>query len=105
MSSSAISRLSTNSATVFAQGLADAIDHLHHGVIALVLEHVAHKAAIDLEVVDGQLLQIGQRRHADTEIIEGKAAAQGAQRLNQPRGIAEVADGAGFGDFSTASAL
>lgn len=68
-------------------------------MVAGVLEHVAHEAAVDLQIVHGQLLQIGQRGHAHAEVVQRKTAAQRAQGLDQPGGAGQTGDGAGLGDL------
>ncbi|MDH0373092.1 hypothetical protein N7340_15135 [Comamonas aquatica] len=79
--------------------MADVADGLHHGEIARVLEHVAHEAAVDLEVVHGQLLQVPEAGHAGAEIVQREAAAELAQLGDHGDGAVHAGDGAGFGDL------
>jgi len=57
-------------------GMADGIDRLHHCPIGRVGGDIAHEGAIDLEVIDRQILEVGKRRQPAAEIIERKSAAQ-----------------------------
>ena len=52
---------------LFAHDLADAADHLDHGAVDRIVEHVLDEPAVDLEVVHRKILQIAERRHAAAE--------------------------------------
>jgi hypothetical protein len=43
-----------------------------------ILQHVVDEAAVDLEEVHRQVLEIGERRYADAEVVEREAAAERA---------------------------
>ena len=45
------------------------------------VEHVADEAAVDLDDVHRQVLQIGERGHAGTEIVQRHLAAHRTQAL------------------------
>jgi hypothetical protein len=67
-----------------------------------VLEvRIAHEAAVDLQIVDRQILQIRQRTDASAEIIERKLASQVLQRFDEVLRLGEIADGGRFGQFET----
>ena len=51
-------------------------DHFDHGPVDLAIQHFRYKAAIYLDVVDGQMLEVGERGHAGTEVVKREAAAQ-----------------------------
>lgn len=55
---------------LLAHDMADMGDGVDHGAVAWVLQHVLDKAAIDLEVVHWQLLQVFEAGHAGAEIIQ-----------------------------------
>ena len=59
-----------------AHHLADMVDHLDHGTVDPILQHVLDEAAVDFQIVDGQVFQVGEGRHAGAEIVEREAAAQ-----------------------------
>src|SRR5690606_29000164 len=58
------------------QRLAEMIDALDEACVDVIGVHVAHKAAVDLEVVDVEGLEVGKRTDAAAEIVEGDATAQ-----------------------------
>ena len=50
-------------------------DGAHDGRVVGVIEHVAHKTLVNLELVQGQALEVGQRGVAGAKVIERKADA------------------------------
>ena len=55
-------------------------DHpLNNAHIAGIIEHVAHKAAVDLHLVDRQLLEVHQAGVAGTEVIQRELHAVGLE--------------------------
>ena len=57
-------------------GLPDITDGFYYGVINLVVQQIPDEASVDLDVVDRQVLQVGEGRHAAAEISEGETAAR-----------------------------
>lgn len=53
-----------------AQGMADVCDCPDHGRIHRFVQHVAHEGAIDLQIVDRQVLEVGERRQAAAKIVQ-----------------------------------
>ncbi|MNZ47531.1 hypothetical protein D3C78_652490 [compost metagenome] len=47
------------------------------------------------------MLQVGEGRHAGTEVVQREAVAQAFQLLDELHGILQVGDCAGFGDLET----
>src|SRR5207245_1223794 len=66
------------------QALRDTDDGADNGRIVGVDRHVADEGAIDLECIDGQMLQVAQARVACTEVIDEDARALVAQCLQRP---------------------
>ena len=60
---------------------------------------MAHELHVDLQVVDRQVLQVGEAAVAGAEVVEREAAAERRQPLGQPRGLADVLGRRGLGDL------
>jgi hypothetical protein len=56
------------------KGVGQADDPIQDGQIVRVVEHVVHKAPVDLELIHGQPLQVGQGRVAGAKVIETNLA-------------------------------
>ena len=52
-------------------------DGLYQGAVVLVARGLAHKRAVDLQLLDRQAFEVRQRRLARAEVIERKFHAQG----------------------------
>ena len=52
-------------------------DGLYQGAVVLVARGLAHKRAVDLQLLDRQAFEVRQRRIARAEVIERKFHAQG----------------------------
>ena len=65
--------------------VADLVDRLDHGAVDRIVRDVAHERAVDLQVIDRQMLEIAERRHAAAEIVERKAATERLQLADQMR--------------------
>jgi hypothetical protein len=48
--------------------------------------------AIDLEIVEGQRLEVVEGAEAGTEVVQGELAATGAQALGEGLGFLDVGD-------------
>ncbi|MNE71917.1 hypothetical protein D3C80_1678250 [compost metagenome] len=81
--------------------MADMIDHLHHGPVDRIIEHVLDEAAVDLEEVDRQVLQVSERRHPGAKVIQRETTAQSLELVDKANGAAEVGYCAGFSDLET----
>ncbi|MNJ55515.1 hypothetical protein D3C77_510100 [compost metagenome] len=79
--------------------MADMVDDFDHRAIDRVVEHVFDKTSVDFQEVYRQMLQIRERRHPGTEVIQGEPAAQAFEFVDKAYGAAQVGDGAGFGDL------
>src|ERR1700722_5264717 len=75
---------------------ADSLDSLDDSAIDRVGADVSYKAAVDLQIVDGQRLEIREGGHAAAEVIERNRRAEPAQASHQLRGAGQVADGRGL---------
>ena len=72
-------------------------DGAQHRLRAVVHDHVADEAAVDLEVRHGQRLQVRERTEAAAEIVEGDVAAQFTQPPDQRLGAHDVGHRRGLG--------
>src|SRR5688572_31877886 len=70
--------------------MTDLVDRTHHLTVDGIVQDLAHEAAVDLEEVDGEVLEIAERGKAGAEIVEREAAAELAQRLDEAVGLAEA---------------
>jgi len=68
-------------------------DPLHDGARAPVVQHAAHKGLVDLETVDGEIAQTGERRIAGTEIVEHEAHAKFAAGVDDRAHMGDVLQG------------
>ena len=76
-----------------AHDLPDFIDRFDHRKINLLIGDTPDKHAVDLQVVDRQLFQVGERRQAAAEIVQRKPATQKFERFDKALGRAEVGYG------------
>src|SRR6187551_1907729 len=77
----------------------DFIDGTNHLAIDRVVQDLAHEAAVDLEEVDREVLEVTERREARAEVVEREAAAELLQRLDEAIRLAEARDGRGLRDL------
>ncbi len=61
---------------LLAHDVADLVDRLDHRAVDRIVQHVRDEAAVDLQEIDRQVLQVAERRQADAEVVEREAAAQ-----------------------------
>ena len=67
-----------------------------NGQVVGIVEHVAHEALVDLELCNREAFEVGQRRVAGAEIIEGKSDADFPAGLDDLRDARKIFQGAGF---------
>src|ERR1700682_512488 len=79
--------------------MADLVDGTHHFPIDGVMQNLLDEAAVDLQVVDREMLQVTERRQARTEVVERELAAQFLQSLNEAVRLGETRDGGRLGDL------
>jgi hypothetical protein len=79
--------------------VADSLDGFDNGSVHGVRGDVTNESAVDLQEVDGQRLEIGERGHATAEVIEGDGRAEAPESCHQLRGAREIADGRGLGQL------
>src|SRR6185437_993600 len=79
--------------------LAYTLDRLDDRAVHPIAADVAHKRPIDLQVVYGQRLEIGERGHAAAEIIQRDRRAEITQAGHELRGAGQIADRGGFGQL------
>ena len=99
-SSSSVSCDSTPSAIVSMPKLrATSTIALHHLAVGRAGLEVAHELDVDLEVVDRQVLEVGEAAVAGAEVVEREAAAERCQPLGQRAGLVDVLRRGGLGDL------
>ncbi len=81
--------------------MADFADRPDHALVDRVVDHVADELAVDLQVIDRQVLEVGKRRQAAAEIIEGELAAEFLQGLHEVHDPRQVRYGGGLGNLET----
>jgi hypothetical protein len=79
-----------------AEGAGQADHAFDDGAVLRVVEHVVHEAAVDLEHVHRQALEVGQRGVAGAEVVQRKAHADALAARQQGRGGLDVGMGRGF---------
>src|SRR5215831_9084795 len=72
--------------------MANLVYCLHHGPVDRVTRDIAHERAIDLQVIDRKVLEVGKGRHPAAEIVERETAAQRLQLTDQMRRLGKVCD-------------
>ena len=71
----------------------------HEMLVDCVVWQVGDKAAVDLQVVNGKLLQVEEGRKADAEVVEGELRSQAPRVDIKRRALLEVTDHRALGDF------
>ena len=74
-------------------------DRADDGARAVAGQQVLDEAAVDLELVEREALQIAERRIAGAEIVERDADAERAQRVEQPQRRLAAFEEDRFGDL------
>ena len=77
----------------------DIAQRFDEDAVALVGSQVADEAAIDLQIVDVEALQVVERAEARAEIVEREAAAQLLQLADELLRHVHVGHGRGFRDL------
>src|SRR6185437_9586046 len=79
--------------------MADLVDGADHLPVDGVAQDFAHEAAVDLEVIDREVLEVPERGEAGAEVIERELAAELLQRLDEAVRLGEARDRRGLGDL------
>src|SRR5690606_33877555 len=79
--------------------VADLVDRAHHLAVDRVVQNFFDEAAVDLQEVDREVLQITERRKARAEIVEREAAADFLERVNETIRLTVARDGRSFRDL------
>src|SRR5690242_16837276 len=79
--------------------VADLVDRPHHLTVYRIAQDLAHEAAIDLEVIDREVLEVTERGEPGAEVIECELATELLQRLNEAVRLREARDRRGLGDL------
>ena len=58
-----------------AHGIADRSNRGNHGLVDPIRHQVLDEVAVDLQIIHGQVLEIGERGQAATEVVKGELAA------------------------------
>ncbi len=86
------------------QGVGHADDHPDDGAQVIAGREFAHEAAVDLERVEGEAAQVGERGVPRAEIVQRDAHARLAQRAQDRHGCAGLVHEDGFGDLQLQAA-
>jgi PAS domain S-box-containing protein len=81
------------------EGLGQAHHAVHNAQVVRVVQHVAHKALVDLDQVNRQVAEVRQRRVAGAKVVQRKPHPQRPATGHHLRCTVEVADGGGFQNF------
>ena len=68
-------------------------------LVVRAAREIVDERTVDLDGIDGQALQVAQRRMAGAEIVERDAAAGVAQRADEPGRFLDIVERRGFGDL------
>src|SRR5215469_5527557 len=71
----------------------DLVDRAHHLAIDWIAQDLAHEAAIDLEVIDREMLEVAEGGEPGAEVIERELAAELLQRLDEAVRLREARHG------------
>lgn len=74
-------------------------DRAHDGVVERIPIDLAYEQAIDLEDVDGQVLEIGERRKPAPEIVQGNRASMRVHGFDERARLRQPVDGGGLGQL------
>ena len=81
--------------------MADFADRLDHALVDAVIHDIADELTVDLQIVDGQILEVGERRQTAAEVVERELAAEGLQRLHEVNNSRQIRYGRRLGDLET----
>src|SRR6516225_4034328 len=77
----------------------DLVDRADHLAVDRIAQDLAHEAAVDLQVIDREVLEVAERGKSGAEVIERELAAELLQRLDEAVGLGEARDRRGLGDL------
>ncbi len=63
------------------------------------MQDLLDEAAVDLQEVDREVLQVAERRQAGAEVVEREAAAELLERVDEAVRLREAGDRRGLGDL------
>src|SRR5689334_17336291 len=75
------------------EALGDADDRLDHVLVDLAAREVLDEFAVELEVMDRQVLEVVEGAEPGAEVVEGQATTEGGHALGERRGLRHVGDG------------
>ena len=84
---------------LLAHALGDGDEGLHHELVGGASRQAADEVAVDLDVVEGQVLEVVEGAEARAEVVEGEAAAQAAQPVGEALGVLQVRDRGRLGEL------
>ena len=79
--------------------MADLVDRADHFTVDRIVQYFFDEAAVDLQEIDGEMLQVTERRQARAEIVERELAAEFFESLDEPIRLGEARDGRGLGNL------
>ncbi len=72
--------------------------------VVRIVDHVGDEGAVDLELVDGQALEVRERRVAGAEVVDGKPDARLAEHREHLAGTERVSHEGALGDLELETA-
>ena len=84
---------------LLAQRMGHLVHGIYHGLVYLAVGHALHKGAINFQFVDRQTLEIGERREARAEVIQGELTAHALECNDEFFCFRELGDGRCFRYF------
>jgi len=82
-----------------AEAVGDGDDGVDYGVGSAGVTDAIDKAAVDLEALDGELIELAEGRVAGAEVVDGKGDAEPGEQVDLTGGLGEVTHHCGLGDL------
>src|SRR6266404_5102954 len=84
---------------LLARQMTDFVDGPDHLAVDGIVQYLFDEAAVNLQEIHREVLQIAEGRQAGSEVVERELAAQLLQCLDEAVGLGEACDRGGLGDF------
>jgi len=82
-----------------AEAVADRDDSIDDGVGAAGVADAIDEGAVDLEALDGELVELAEGRVTGSKVVDGKRYADLCEQVDLAGGFGEVAHHGGLGDL------
>src|SRR5256885_2541085 len=77
----------------------DLVDRAHHLAVDRIAQDLAHEAAVDLEIIDREVLEVAERGQSGAEVIQRELAAELLESLDEAVRLREARHRRGLGDL------